>query len=91
MSGALGRVLLIGGGVISVGYGVSQYAASRPIGAQIPEARAQMRTQGAQGEAVKAGMEKEEAQKKIKKVETHGGDKGMQYGGAAPAGEGKPQ
>lgn len=68
---------LFAASVLGVGYGVAQYASSKSIGLAIPENKAILRTQGAQGEAVKAGMDKDEAIKKIGSVETHGGDKGL--------------
>jgi len=61
--------------VIGVGYGVATYGASKSVGLKIPEEKAILRTQGAQGESRKAGLEEEA--KKIEKVETHGGDKGF--------------
>lgn len=64
-------------GIVAAASTVAMYGVKNSVGEQIPDARAEMRTQGAQGEAVKAGEPAEKAQTEIKKVETHGGDKGM--------------
>lgn len=71
------RNALLGTGVLGVGYTVAMYGRYNSVGEQIPDARAEMRTQGAQGEAVKAGEDPEKAQREIKSVETRGGDKGI--------------
>ena len=55
-------------GVIAAGSTVAMYGVRNSVGEQIPDARAEMRTQGAQGEAVKAGEKPEKAQEKIQKV-----------------------
>lgn len=68
---------LASGAVLAAGYAVATYASSNSVGESIPINKANLRTQGAQGEAVKAGMSVEEAQDKIQSVPTKGGDKGM--------------
>lgn len=70
-------VTLLAGLIGGAGYFVATQGANHSIGEQIPEQRANLRTQGAQGEAVKAGASVKEAVNKIDKVETHGGDKGL--------------
>lgn len=68
---------MISAGVIAVGYGVATYASNNSVGETIPANKAALRTQGAQGEAVKSGMTKEDAMSKIKSVPVKGGDKGL--------------
>lgn len=68
---------LASAGVLAVGYGVATYAYGQSVGENIPINQENLRTQGAQGEAVKSGMSPDEAKEKIKKVATKGGDQGI--------------
>lgn len=68
--------LLAAGGIVAVGYGVATFGQTKSVGNGIPVNKAILRTQGAQGEARRAGASEEDA-KKIEKVPTKGGDKGM--------------
>jgi hypothetical protein len=71
----LGMVGIVGG-VVAAGYGVATYGSSKSVGLKIPEQKAILRTQGAQGEARKSGLSEKEATK-IESVPTSGGDKGF--------------
>jgi len=70
-------VSAMAGAVLAAGYFVATQGANHSIGESIPTQKANLRTEGAQGEMVKAGATPEEAVRKIDKVETHGGDKGL--------------
>lgn len=64
--------------VIGAGYTVATLGSRHSVGESIPDARQEMRTQGAQGEAVKSGMDVKKAGHEIKDVETRGGDQGTE-------------
>lgn len=88
MAQGVGPALALSTCILSAGYFVSQAAASHPIGTQIPDKRLELRDQGAQGDAVSAGVEKPEQAVKDVGVKIKGGDKGLKE---VTAGQGAPQ
>jgi len=68
--------LIAAAGIVGVGYGVATFAQTKSVGNNIPVNKGILRTQGAQGEARRAGLSEEEAGK-IDKVPVKGGDKGL--------------
>lgn len=64
--------------VVGAGYTVAMFGNHNSVGESIPDARQEMRTQGAQGQAVKSGMDVKKAANEIKDVETRGGDRGTE-------------
>lgn len=75
-SRSLVNLAAVTGAIVGAGYLVASFGSSKPVGQMIPNQKAELRTQGAQGEARRAGQSEEDALK-IKKVETKGGDKGF--------------
>lgn len=68
--------LIAAAGIVGVGYGVATFGQTKSVGNNIPVNKSILRTQGAQGEARRAGASDEEVSK-IDKVPTKGGDKGL--------------
>ena len=69
--------IAIGTAILGACYAVAQYASAHPVGLNIPVEKEVTRNQGAQGEAVKAGVAKPEEVAEKLTVERKGGDKGL--------------
>lgn len=77
MSSPLRGPIAIAGVILGAGYLAASYGRANPIGTEIPAERRELRKEGAQAEAVKAGEEPPEKAVDDVDIKVKGGDKGM--------------